>query len=275
MSTIAEPPVETGVVTESKYPLILSGTGYGLEIDHSYIKRRDDLIARFSALGDITDPEQDRIISELIAEASEMRIVTEKGRKAVKQPALEFGRDTDEKASAFISPLAVKEQEAKKKRGDYAIVVQQERQRVLAEMEAARQAEAKRLADEAAAAAKAEAARIAAEQAAFDATTPEEDAAAEKAAADAKAAELARLEAAAKVQAVVTTPAFVPEAVKGVKMVADYTIEDIDALYRWNVGLVTLTERRKEILETIARQTIGDTLPSIPGLRVFLKPQVR
>jgi hypothetical protein len=58
-------------------------------------------------------------------------------------------------------------------------------------------------------------------------------------------------------------------------MVPDYEITDLDALYRHNAGLVTLTERRKDILEAIARGMIGDTPPEIPGLRVFMKPQVR
>jgi len=126
-----------------------------------------------------------------------------------------------------------------------------------------------------AAAAKIEADRIAAEQAAWEATTPDEEAAAAKAAEEAKAAELKRLEEAAKAQAAVATPTFIPEAVKGVKRVADYEVTNIDSLYRHNAGLVTLTERRKEILEAIANQTVGETLPNIPGLRVFLKPQVR
>ena len=273
MSTIAEPPVEAEVVTDQ--PMILTGPGYGLTIAPSYEQKKAELLKSCALVKTVTDPLSDAAASERIADLSAVRITVEKCRKEKKSPALEFGAYVDDTAKTFSASIVAEETRLKKERGEYAVKVQQERQRVLAEMEAARQAEAKRLADEAAAAAKAEAARIAAEQAAFDATTPEEDAAAAKAAADAKAAELARLEAAAKVQAGVTTPAFVPEAVKGVKMVADYTIEDIDALYRWNVGLVTLTERRKEILETIARQTIGDTLPSIPGLRVFLKPQVR
>jgi hypothetical protein len=79
----------------------------------------------------------------------------------------------------------------------------------------------------------------------------------------------------AKAYSIASTPTFIPEAVKGVKMVADFEVTDIDRLYRHNAGLVTLTERRKEILDAIARQTIGETLPTIPGLRVFLKPQVR
>jgi hypothetical protein len=50
-------------------------------------------------------------------------------------------------------------------------------------------------------------------------------------------------------------------------------------VYRANPQLVTLTERRKDILELIAAHSpagvTDETLPTIPGLRVFLKPQVR
>jgi len=89
--------------------------------------------------------------------------------------------------------------------------------------------------------------------------------------------EQARLaEEAARVDAQLAAGAvFVPEAPKGVKMVPDFEVTDLDALYRHNVGLVKMEPRREEILRAIAGQTIGDTLPTIPGLRVFLKPQVR
>jgi hypothetical protein len=86
--------------------------------------------------------------------------------------------------------------------------------------------------------------------------------AAEKAEAERKASE-------------VIVPEFVPEAPKGVKMVADFEVLDLDLLYRADCSLVKLEAKRAEILAAIARQTIGETLPTIPGLRVFLKPQVR
>lgn len=274
----------TAIKTASNEALILTGSGYGLEIAPEYIKLRDDLIEEFKAIGKINNPEDDARAADLIARADKIRITTEKSRTKVKAPALDFGRTVDANASEFINPLKEVADEAKKERGEYFTAVQAERQRVLREMEAARQAEAKRIADEEAAqraaAEAAEKARIAAEEAEWNATTPEDEAKAKAAADEAAKLEAARVAAAqAQAEKIAATPppapAFIPEAPKGVKMVADFEVVDLDALYRHNVGLVKMEPRREEILRAIAGQTSGETLPTIPGLRVFLKPQVR
>ncbi|MEY3895591.1 MAG: hypothetical protein RLZZ214_1110 [Verrucomicrobiota bacterium] len=257
--------------------LILSGEGYFLEVLPSVIEQKSELL-KFSALiVEVKDAVSSDAAGHQIKKLAAMRTLVEKSRTTVKAPVIATGKRIDALAGDFQAELTVEENRLKRLQGDYAVAVEQERQRVLAEMEKARQAEQERARLAEAAAAMAERERIAAEAAAFAATTPEEDAAAEAAAQAAEAAAAKRAaEEAARVAALpVAAPAFVPEAVKGVKMVADYEVEDIDALYRHNVGLVTLTERRKEILEAIARQTIGEALPTIPGLRVFLKPQVR
>jgi hypothetical protein len=271
--------IEAEIVPANTQPLILKGEGYGLEISPAYELKKTQLLNSAALIARVNNPDDDSVADTCIKSLAAMRIEVEKSRTAVKAPAIKFGKDVDEKAKSFSATIEAEETRLKKIRGDYATMVLKERQRVLAEMEAARQAEAKRIRDEEAAAAKIEAARIAAEQAAFDATTPEEDAAATKAAEEAKAAELKRLAEAAKIITAPATVAFVPAAPKGVKMIADYVIEDLDAVYRANPQLVTLTERRKEILEFIAAHTptelSDETLPSIPGLCVFLKAQVR
>ena len=264
---------------ESTEALVLSGSGYDLSVAPSIIEQKTELI-KFSALivsvNDITSSDA---AGNQIKKLAAMRNLVEKSRTSVKAPVLAVGKRIDALAADFQATLTDEENRLKRLQGDYAAAVLAERNRILREQEAQRQAEVKRLADEAAAAAKLEAVRIAAEEAAFNATTPEEDAAAEKAIAEAKAAELKRLEEAAKAQAAVVVPAFVPEAVKGVKMIPEYEVTDLDRLYRNNPQLVTLTERRKEILAFIdTHKSPGnaeDTLPSIPGLRVFLKPSVR
>lgn len=282
---------------ETKMPLILKGEGYQLVIAPEFIKLRDDLIDELKKLGKITNPDDDAKVDALIKRAAQIRIITEKSRKEVIAPAVAFQKDTNSKAAEFMDALGPMEEAAKKLRGDYAQAVLAERQRVIAEQEAKRKeqeriaAEEKRKAEEAEAARikaeqEAEASRRKAEKAAFAADSEEEEAAAAAAAEEAKRkaeeaakieaerAEAARIEAEKKASEVIA-PAFVPEAPKGVKMVPDYEVENLDMLYRHNAGLVTLTERRKEILEAIARGTIGETLPEIPGLRVFMRPQVR
>jgi hypothetical protein len=257
--------------------LILSGEGYSLEVAPSVIEQKGALLQFSALIVEVRDAVSSEAAGHQIKKLAAMRNLVEKSRTTVKAPVIAVGKRIDALAGDFQAELSVEENRLKRLQGDYAVAVEKERQRVLAEMEKARQAEQERARLAEAAAALAERERIAAEAAAFAATTPEEDAAAAAAAQAAEAAVAKRAaEEAARVAALpVAAPAFVPEAVKGVKMVADYEVEDIDALYRHNVGLVTLTERRKEILEAIARQTIGETLPTIPGLRVFLKPQVR
>ena len=260
---------------ETTEALILSGTGYELEVAPNIIEQKTELL-KFSALiVTVTDPVSSDSAGQQIKKLAAMRNLVEKSRTTVKAPVLAVGKRIDDLAKEFQAALNEEENRLKRLQGDYAAAVLAERNRILREQEAQRQAEAKRLADEKAAADKIEADRIAAEQAVWEADSPEDEAAAAKAIEDAKAAELARLEASAKAQAAVVTPAFVPEAPKGVKMVTDFEVLDIDRLYRVDASLVKMEPKRAEILAAIARLTVGETLPEIPGLRVFLKPQVR
>jgi hypothetical protein len=288
--------IEAEVVTDDS-PLILAGTGYSLAIAPSYQKKKDELLKHAGMIVTIKDPASDTAADIQIKALAAMRIEVEKSREAKKRPALDFGKLVDTTAKEFVSAITAEEDRVKKLRGDYAAAVLAERNRILREAEAKRQAEEKAKREAEAAAAKAEAERLAAEAAAeearrkaeedaFNAVSPEEEAAAAKAAEEAKAksaalaaAEAARI-AAEKAEsdrkaAEVVVPEFVPEAPKGVKMVPEYEVLDLDKLYRHDAGLVTLTERRKEILAAIAAGMNGDTPPEIPGLRVFMKPQVR
>lgn len=264
--------------------LILSGNGYSLIIAESAEAKKSELLKHSGLILEVNDPVSSEAAGNQIKKLAAMRNLTERSRTEVKAPVLAVGKRIDTLAADFQTELSAEESRLKRLQGDYAVRVERERQRVLAEMEAARQetarieraAEAKRVGEAAAA----EKARMEAEEAAWNATTPEEEAAAEEAAKIAEAVEAKRVaDAAAEAARIaalpVAAPVFVPEAPKGVKMVVNYRLTDIDALYRHNVGLVTLTERRKEILAAIAGQTIGETLPTIPGLEIFMEPQVR
>jgi hypothetical protein len=292
--------------------LILSGEGYNLEVAPDIIAQKATLIEHSALIVSVNDQSSSDAAGDQIKKLAAMRNMVEKSRTTVKAPVLAVGKRIDELAKEFQASITEEENRLKRLQGDYAAAVLAERNRILREQEAQRQAEekARREAEAAEAArveaarveaarveaarveaarleaARVEAARVAAEQAAWEATSSEEEEEAQRKADEAKrmadeaaAAEKERLRIAAEEQAkaysIASTPTFIPEAVKGVKMVADFEVTDIDSLYRHNAGLVTLTERRKEILDAIARQTIGETLPTIPGLRVFLKPQVR
>jgi len=276
--------MSTTLEATTKEALILSGEGYSLEVAPSVIEQKAELIKHSALIVSVNDAVSSDAAGNQIKKLAAMRNLVEASRKTVKGPMLEVGRSIDALASDFQAELTVEETRLKKLQGDYAMKVEQERQRVLREMELARQAEAKRIADEEAsqraAAEAAEKARIAAEEAEWNATSPEDEAKAKAAADEAARLEAQRIAAAqAQAEKIAATPppapAFIPEAPKGVKMIADFEVLDLDALYRHNVGLVKMEPRREEILRAIAGQTIGDTLPTIPGLRVFMKPQVR
>lgn len=265
--------IETEVT--SSQPLILRGEGYGLDISPAYELKKTQLLNAAALIARVNNAEDDLAADSQIKALAAMRIEVEKCRTTVKAPAIKFGKDVDEKAKAFSATIDAEETRLKKARGEYAVMVEKERQRVLAEIEAKRQAEAKRIREEEAAAAKIEADRIAAEQAQWEADSPEEEAAAAEALEAAKAAELKRLE---EVAAIITAPAtvaFVPAAPKGVKMVANYKVTDLDALYHHNVSLVKMEPKRAEILEAIARGKIGNVYPTIPGLEIFEEAYVR
>ena len=274
--------MSTTLEATTKDALILTGSGYSLEVAPDVIEQKAELIKHSALIVTVNDAASSAAAGNQIKKLAAMRNLVEGSRKTVKAPVLDVGRQIDALASDFQTDLTAEEARLKKLQGDYAMEVERERQRVLREMEAARQAEAKRIADEEAkqraAHEAAEKARIAAEEAEWNASSPEDEAKA-KAAADAAAvaeAEAKRL-ADERIDVIAATPppVFVPEAPKGVKMIPDFEVIDLDALYRHNVGLVKMEPRREEILRAIAGQTIGDTLPTIPGLRVFLKPQVR
>ncbi len=274
----------TTATVETNEALILSGEGYTLEVAPNIIEQKATLIQHAALIVEVKDPASSDAAGNQIKKLAAMRNLVEKSRTSVKAPVLAVGKRIDTLAADFQAELTAEENRLKKLQGEYAVAVAQERQRVLAEMEKARQEEARRVREaedkRVAEAAAAEKARIEAEEKAWNATTPEEEAAAAEAAKAAEAAEAKRVaDAAAEAERIaslpVAAPAFVPQAPKGVKMVANYRVTDIDALYRHNVGLVTLTERRKEILEAIARGKIGEVYPTIPGLEIFEEPYVR
>jgi hypothetical protein len=267
---------------ESTEALILSGEGYELEVSPDIIAQKAKLIEHSALIVQIADPVSSDAAGLQIKKLGTMRNVIEKSRTTIKAPVLAVGKRIDTLASEFQAEIAAEETRLKKLQGEYAQAVIAERNRINREIEAKRQEEekARREAEAIAAksAAEAEEARRKAEEAAFNATTPEEDAAAAKAAEDAAKLEADRVAAAhAQADLISNTPApaFVPAAPKGVKMVVDFEVTDLDALYRHDASLVTLTAKRAEILKAIGTCADDSCPPSFPGLRVFLKPQVR
>ncbi|GAA5117047.1 hypothetical protein JIN84_18010 [Luteolibacter yonseiensis] len=259
---------------ETTDPLILTGEGYGLIIGTAAETAKATLLKNSKLIVEVTDPVGDAAADTQLKALAAMRIGLEKTRASVKKPALDFGLKVDQIAKSFIAEVIAEEGRLKKARGSYAEKVLQERNRVIRELEERRQEEGRQLREEQEAAQKLEDGRIAAEQALWEADSPEEEAAAAVAMEKVKA-ETSELTATVRPPVNTSVVTFAPPVPRGVKMVPEYEVTDIDALYRHNAGLVTLTPRRMEILEAIARGRIGDDLPQIPGLKIKLVPQVR
>lgn len=257
--------------------LILSGSGYELSIAPEAEAQKTEIIKDAALIVEVRDTPSSDAARNQIKKLAAMRNLVEKSRKDVKEPVLAIGRDIDAKAKAFVTEIESEEKRLTKLVGDHAAEVERERQRVMREMEEKRRKEeAER--------ARIEAERIAAEKAAEEAKRAanaaflaEDDDAAEKAEQAAKEAAEAAAKAAAEAEAAkttVTVPFFAPEKPAGVKFVPDFEVENVHALYAYSSALVTLEPKRSDILALIKQLTDGDTLPTIPGLRVFNKPAV-
>jgi len=273
--------------------LILQGQGYNLSIAPEAETQKAELLKHSNLIVEVKDQDAAGAARIQLGKLSDMRILVEKSRTKVKAPVLAVGKDIDGKASEFVAAILAEENRLKSLIGEFAALVERERARIAREMEAkwqeearlAREAEEARLkaereAEEALR--KAELDAMAAEAAMFNASTPEEEAQAAKLAK--KAEELAAAQAAQRAAAVCdaamvapvaeAAPVFVPQKVAGTKFVADFDLLDVHQLYLARPSLVALCEKRKEILEYINANTVGDNLPDVPGLRVFLKAVV-
>lgn len=266
--------------------LILAGDGYSLTIAPEAETVKAELIKHAALIVEVRDPSGADAARNQIKELAAMRNTVEKSRKTVKEPVLQVGKDIDQKAKDFVAEIEEQEKRLSRLMGDYAALVERERQRVLREMEEKRQAEekARREAEEARLKAEreAEAARIAAEKAMWqevDDRSAEEQAAAEyqRAKAEAEAARQKEAEEAAARAA--TVVAMVPTKTEGVKFVHDFEVLEIQHLAFQRPALVKMEPKRAEILSFIKERIaegIGDDDPSWAeiGLKITRKPVV-
>jgi hypothetical protein len=250
-------------------PLILTGDGYGLSILPAAEAAKAEILKTAALVVVVNDPPGDAAAEAEIRKLARMRIGLENARVAAKRPALDFGTKVDETARKFIATVLAEETRLKKAREGYATAVLSERRRVLRELDEKRQAGERALrlkqAEEKRAAGEKERARLEAE-------TPEEEAAAQAAVETAAAAPSPSP---APVVETPAAPVLIPAAPRGVRMVVDYEVLDLDAVYQANPNLVALAIRRLETLDAIAALTVDGVLPEIPGLRVFETARAR
>lgn len=261
--------------------LILTGSGYSLDIAPDALALKADLITSAAAITVVTTNEQADAAREQVKRLASIRNLVEKSRKQVKEPVLRIGKDIDAKAAEFMAELDASEKRLTKLIGDHAteqLRIQQEAARkAREEREAAERAEAARVkAEQEAAAAKARAEAEAAKPTeSMDDVRARAAAIEEQEAKDEAARKAAEEAAAAKAKQMESFAAPIAQAPAGVTMVPDFEILDAAAVYAAFPNLCEVTVKRADTLKRIADFKLRTgTLPEVPGLRVFEKPKV-
>jgi hypothetical protein len=246
--------------TEQTTALILSGSGYDIQIAPEAIAKRDQLVAAAEDITRVTNNDESADAAFAMRQLAQLRIEVEKARKAVKEPVLQVGKRIDMAAKDFIHQVEVKEEELKYMIGVHATEVA--RQRAEAEAAERKAAEEARRAREVA-----EAAQAAAEQSHRIADVI----AAKKAEAERQETMAANMAAAEETAAT--------RVAEGVRFAWDFEVTDIAKLARNHPDLVRMEPKRAEILAAIkdAAETGASMDPeawAAVGLRPFKKPVV-
>jgi hypothetical protein len=246
--------------TEETTALILSGSGYDIQIAPEAIAKRDQLVAVAENITRVTNNDESADAAFAMRQLAQLRIEVEKARKTVKEPVLQVGKRIDAAAKEFLHQVEVKEEELKYMIGVHATEVA--RQRAEAEAAERKAAEEARRAREAA-----EAAREAAEQShrIADVIT------AKKAEAERQQTMVANMAAAEETAAT--------RVAEGVRFAWDFEVVNIHALAAHHPDLVRMEPKRAEILAEVkaAAETGASMDParwSSIGLRPFKKPVV-
>jgi chromosome segregation ATPase len=289
-------------ITETN-ALVILGDGYQLSVSPSAHEQKRSVLARTAAILTVTDAASLEIAQRELKTLSLMRNWVEKGRKAVKAPVIELGKQIDQTATEFLAELVTEEarvsglaaefvREEQRKAREAAEAAERERQRIAREEHELRMAEERKRME-------AEQARMAAESEALEAQRRElaaerakDEAAAEQArreaAAAAERAALAEREkheairreqeaiAAARDQQRAVTESVAAPALAGVSEVIDFEVVDVAEFYAKFPQLCEVTVKRADVLHALKRSfTKNGKLPEVAGLRVFHNTKVR
>lgn len=283
--------------------LVILGDGYQLSVSPSAEEQKRNILARTAAILTVIDTPSLEVAQRELKTLGLMRIWVEKGRKAVKAPVIDLGKQIDQTAADFTAELITEEarlsglatefvREEQRKAREAAESAERERQRIAREEHELRMAEERKRME-------AEQARMTAEREALEAQRRElaaerakDEAAAAQARQEAAAAaeraaqaerekhEAIRREqdaiAAARDQQRAVTQAIASPDMAGVSEVVDFEVVDIVEFYAKFPQLCEITVKRAEILAALKRsEAKNGKLPEVPGLRVFKNTKVR
>lgn len=239
--------------------LILSGSGYDIEIAPDAIARRDELITAATTIAAVHDNDESAVAARHVRSLAALRIEVEKQRKAIKEPVLAVGKRIDTAAKEYLTSVEIEENRLKKLIGDHAAEV--------ARIKAEKEAEERRIAEEA------RRAREAAESAAAAAETTGKIAdviAAKQAERERQEALAARMAASADVAST--------NVAQGVRFAWDFEVDDIEHVFRMAPAFVTMEIKRSAVLKWFremesANEDVEPRSLAI-GIRAFKKPVV-
>lgn len=283
--------------------LVILGDGYQLSVSPTAEEQKRAVLARTAAILTVIDKPGLEVAQRELKTLGLMRVWVEKGRKAVKAPVIDLGKQIDQTAADFAAEIITEEarlsglatefvREEQRKAREAAEAAERERQRIAREEHERQMAEMRkqREADEARMRAEREA--LEAERRELAAERAKDDAAAEKARQEAReateraaAAEREKQEAlrreqealaeSRRQQQAVTESVAAPD-LAGVSEVVDFEVIDIAAFYAKFPQLCEITVKRAEILSALKKsEAKNGKLPDVPGLRVFKNTKVR
>lgn len=239
--------------------LMLSGNGYEIAVSPAALERREHVIANSTTIDSVRTNAESADAAFHVRALADLRLETERCRKAIKEPVLEVGKRIDNAAKAFLAEVHSEEIRLKGLIGMHAAKVARQR--------AAAEAAERKAADDA------RRAREAAEAAAQ--TASESGRLADLVAA--KQAEAARTETlAARGECADVTAA--TKVADGVRFVWDFEVVDEDKVFMNLRPACEITVRRAPVLEWIKaleKQGEDPELLTKPyGIRAFKKPVV-
>lgn len=249
--------------------LILTGSGYGLEISPAALALKAQLMETAAAVLRVTDNDESGDAQLVIRKLAGVRTMVEKCRKEIKEPVLTIGKLIDTTAKAYLREIEQEENRIRNMVGQHAAEVA--RRKAEAEAAERRAFEEARAAREAA---------LAAQQAAEAASAAKQSMAEVMAArAEEKEAEAAR-QASLDLRLNASAEVAAAKVADGVRFAWDFEVTKIRKLYETDSELVEMTPRRSLIMQKIKElsdryndDTIAEILIQV-GIRAFKKPVV-
>lgn len=224
--------------------MILSGSGYDLQISPEAIENKVRVLSEASVVLSVTSNDESADAAYQMRKLAQMRILIDKSRKEVKEPVIRVGKMIDKMAKDFLEEIEAEEGRIKGLIGDHAqqmLVLQAEKE------------EQERIAYEAA-----QAATLAAESGGIAAMI------------DYRNALSAILQASDELAAV--------KIAQGVRFAWDFEIDDIHALADRRADLVSIEPRRSLILAMLkALEENGEQVDLVVkniGINAYKKPVV-